>query len=331
MNSFSLEGKEAWGAGTLWGGYVIEALISRSSAFLYRAWDQERGERVALKVLPIDPEVSQEQVDRFKRESLAVQRLEHPHIVPIRSFGQEGAYVFMAMEWIEGISFLEFLEQEPLHPQCLPLFMQILETVAFVHERGILHRDLKPQNILVTGGAEKAYLLDFGLARWRGSDIKETTKEGISMGTPHFMSPEQARGEMKDLDERSDIYSLGAILYQILTGFPPFLGKTPLDILVKVITERPKTPRERNPRIPPKIEMICLKAMSPLKHQRYSSALLFLGELEHYQNTVKKPTEALRSKSQYWLNHPWIFLLFLLFCFFGGICYFFLLQNLHSV
>ncbi|MEK7483140.1 MAG: serine/threonine-protein kinase, partial [Planctomycetota bacterium] len=298
--------------GRILGHYQIIRLVSKSSTALYQAKCQQSGIDVALKVLVFEPETTnQEQLGRFLREAAAIQNLSHPHLVPILEVGQDQNYYFFAMKWLDGLPFSKYIELNPANPNSLKLFLQILEAVEFVHQQGILHRDLKPGNIFVSEEGTHAYLIDFGLARISSKSSAFTT-EGVSLGTPHFMSPEQAQGVMADVDQQSDIYSLGAILYQILTGVPPFLGDSPLEVFVKVLQEIPKTPRRRNSRIPVNLEKICLKAMSRQKSHRYRSVKEFRETLEHYLSQLKAPEYALRQTPISW-SSLLIFTLFLIF------------------
>lgn len=298
--------------GTRLGSYQILRLVAKSSTTLYQARCVNTGKEVALKVLSIDPSTPSEQIERFLREIDAIRKLSHPHLVPLLDSGQDQNHYFFAMQWLEGIPFSKYLELHPAHPNSLTLFLQILKAVEFVHQQGILHRDLKPANIFVSYEGTHAYLTDFGLARISSKSSTLTT-EGVSLGTPHFMSPEQAQGVMSEVDQQSDIYSLGAILYQILTGVPPFLGESPLEVFVKVLQENPKSPRHRNSRVPPELEKICLKAMSRQKGNRYASVQNLRETLEQYLHHLQSPEYALVRPPIQWKSLLWFtFIVFLI-------------------
>jgi len=264
-------------AGQMFRNYEIIGEISRGAmGIVYKARQVNLNRIVALKVLIATDQAREEQIERFYRETQSVARLRHPNIIPIYDMGVEKGVYYFSMEFVEGESLESKIERGKIAPaHAIEIIEQVASAIHHAHERGIIHRDIKPANILIdqTG---RVQVTDFGLAKELG---KSGTRTGITVGTPHYMSAEQARGESSEVDERSDVYSLGAVFYEMLTGRPVFDGQTDLDIVLKVLNEEPVAPRKLNPRIPRDLEQVCLKALQKEKWQRYQSAAEFLCDI----------------------------------------------------
>jgi uncharacterized delta-60 repeat protein len=236
---------------------------------------------VALKVIRGDGFLLEEPVRRFQTEARAAARLQHPGIVQVHDVGSDGPYRFFSMEYVQGKTLSDVCNDGAVSAeQAARYLVSLAEAVNYAHEQGILHRDLKPSNVLVdTMG--RLRIADFGLAKQLEESATETSM-GRVLGTPGYMSPEQARGEPGLIDRRSDVYSLGAILYALLTGRPPFHGRSPIDTLVQVIHDPPCPPHERNPRVDRTLESICLKCLNKDPAARYSSAQALHGDLARF-------------------------------------------------
>ena len=249
--------------------YVIKRKLgSGGMADVYLAEDQELGRRVALKLLD-DRHASDEQfVERFRREAQSAAGLNHPNIVSIFDRGRaEGTY-YIAMEYLDGRTLKELLVRNgptPI-PIAIDYARQILGALAFAHRNGIVHRDIKPHNIVV-GGDGRLKVTDFGIAR---SGASQMTEVGSIVGTAQYLSPEQARGA--PVDPRSDLYSLGVVLYEMLTGTVPFTGDTPVEIAMKHLSQVPKPPSELRPDIPHDLDAVVMRALAKDPDQRYGSA-----------------------------------------------------------
>ncbi|HEU5363754.1 MAG TPA: Stk1 family PASTA domain-containing Ser/Thr kinase [Gaiellaceae bacterium] len=249
--------------------YVIERKLgSGGMADVYLAEDQELGRRVALKLLD-DRHASDEQfVERFRREAQSAAGLNHPSIVSIFDRGYaEGTY-YIAMEYLDGRTLKELLVKNgptPV-PIAIDYARQILGALAFAHRHGIVHRDIKPHNIVV-GSDGRLKVTDFGIAR---SGASQMTEAGSIVGTAQYLSPEQARGA--PVDQRSDLYSLGIVLYEMLTGKVPFTGDTPVEIAMKHLSQVPEPPSELRPNIPHDLDAVVMRALAKDPEQRYSSA-----------------------------------------------------------
>jgi beta-lactam-binding protein with PASTA domain/predicted Ser/Thr protein kinase len=249
--------------------YVIKRKLgSGGMADVYLAEDQELGRRVALKLLD-DRHASDEQfVERFRREAQSAAGLNHPSIVSIFDRGYaEGTY-YIAMEFLDGRTLKELLVKNgptPI-PIALDYARQILGALAFAHRNGIVHRDIKPHNIVV-GGDGRLKVTDFGIAR---SGASQMTEAGSIVGTAQYLSPEQARGA--PVDPRSDLYSLGIVLYEMLTGKVPFTGDTPVEIAMKHLSQVPEPPSKLRKDVPHDLDAVVMRALAKDPEQRYSSA-----------------------------------------------------------
>jgi serine/threonine-protein kinase len=274
---------------TLDGKYRLDALLGEGGmGTVYRATHLLIDRPVAVKVLRprfVGDEAAQQ---RFRREARAAGRLRHPNAVAVTDFGDtpEG-YVYIVMELLEGRTLREMIADEGPLPaaRALPLMGQAAAAVAAAHEAGVIHRDLKPGNIFVVRGEDSrtaVKVLDFGIAKLAAesaeeSDAKNLTQTGVMIGTPRYMSPEQCDGER--LTPASDVYSLGVILYEMLTGAPPFNGPTPLAVALQHSSKPPRPPRELVPAIPEELERVVLHALAKSPAERPADAEEFRREL----------------------------------------------------
>jgi WD40 repeat protein/serine/threonine protein kinase/tetratricopeptide (TPR) repeat protein len=209
---------------------------------------------------------------RFRVEAEVVAQMQHPHIVQIYDFGERNDVAFFSMELMEGGNLTQRLANTPQPARQAAQMMEILaQAVHYAHERGVVHRDLKPANVLLTADGT-AKITDFGLVKLLKQDPDEVETEGTIVGTPNYMAPEQAGGRRREVGPAADVYALGAILYETLTGRPPFKGETPLDTLEQVRTQEPVPPRRLQPKVPRDLETICLKCLQKEPRKRYATA-----------------------------------------------------------
>lgn len=262
------------------GRYRLEGVLGAGGmGVVYRAYDETLQRHVALKVIQAE---SREVAIRFTQEARAQAKVEHEHICKIYEVGEAGGKHFIAMQLIEGKMLHEIVTEISLE-QKVKIMMTIAEAVHEAHKRGLIHRDIKPSNILVEtneAGEWKPYIMDFGLAREVGA--KGMTVTGILVGTPAYMAPEQAEGVTSKLDRRTDVYGLGATLYEVLTGRVPFEGDSAVTILMKLIKDDPKPVREIEPSIPRDLEAIALKSLEKEPQHRYESARAFAEDLGNW-------------------------------------------------
>jgi len=264
------------------GGYeLLDELGRGGMGVVYRARQKTLDRVVALKMILSSHLASAEHVRRFQAEARAAARLRHPNIVPIHDVGQIHGQHYFTMECIEGQSLAARLAGAPLEPhRAADLVRTIARAVEHLHRHGVIHRDLKPSNILIDD-EDQPYLTDFGLAKVFVGDT-EATATGVVAGTPSYMSPEQAGGRHGEIGVGSDVYSLGAVLYEMLTGVPPFKADSLLDTLMLVLGSEPVAPRQVNPAAPMALELICLKCLAKAPAERYASAAELADDLDRY-------------------------------------------------
>lgn len=282
---------------------LLEEIGRGGMGVVYRARQRDLNRIVALKMILSSRLAADEDVKRFYREARAAGSLRHGNIVGIHEVGEIHGQHYFAMDFIAGKSLAAVTKSGPVDPEwaarCLTT---VARAVQFLHDHGIVHRDLKPSNILVDAAGD-AFVTDFGLAKVF-SEQDDRTQTGVILGTAGYMPPEQAAGRTSAISFRSDIYGLGAILYEMLTGRPPFREDNQLNTILQVLESEPTLPNRLNPRIPPELERICLKCLEKDPERRYASAAALADDLDRFLRC--EPIEArpagLVDRARRWLR-----------------------------
>ncbi|MGZ4289287.1 MAG: Stk1 family PASTA domain-containing Ser/Thr kinase [Gaiellaceae bacterium] len=280
------------------GRYRIQRKLGAGGmADVYLAEDQELGRRVAIKILNGRHANDDQFIERFRREAKNAAALNHPNIVSIYDRGEAEDTYYIAMEYLDGRTLKELIVGRGAAPinVAIEYARQILSALRFAHRHGIVHRDIKPHNVLVDGEG-RVKVTDFGIAR---AGTSQMTEAGSIVGTAQYLSPEQARGG--EVDPRSDLYSLGVVLYELLTGKTPFDGETPVEIAMKHLSNTPRPPSKLRPDVPPELDMVVLRALAKNPDDRYQSADEMEADLERVARgarvaaaTVDTATQVLR-------------------------------------
>jgi beta-lactam-binding protein with PASTA domain/predicted Ser/Thr protein kinase len=263
---------------------VVARIGSGGMADVYCAEDLQLGRNVALKVLHSRFAEDAEFRERFRREARSAAGLQHQNVVSIYDRGEWDGNYYIAMEYLEGRTLKEIVQREgPLAPErAMDLTVQVLRATRFAHRRGIIHRDIKPHNVIVDE-EDRAKVTDFGIARAAGAS--DMTQTGSIMGTAQYLSPEQAQGHA--VSEPSDLYSVGIMLYELLTGRVPFDGESAVTIALKHVNERPVPPSMINPAVPPELEGVVLRALEKDERYRFPDADSFIAALEHARAALR--------------------------------------------
>jgi tetratricopeptide (TPR) repeat protein len=265
------------------GRYRLDAPLGTGSfGTVWRAWDADLGRAVAVKLPRAGRFADSADEERFLREARSAARLRHPGIVAVHDVGRERDTVYLVSELVQGLSLEEWLtEARPGFAQAADLLARVAEALHHAHRHGVVHRDVKPSNIMLEVGDLSPRIMDFGLARWEAGEAP-LTQEGQLLGTPAYMSPEQVL-DPRAVDGRTDVYSLGVILYELLTGTLPFDGLTRM-LLHQVLTEEPRAPRRLNDRIPRDLETIALTCLAKDPDRRYPSAQALADDLRRFRS-----------------------------------------------
>jgi tRNA A-37 threonylcarbamoyl transferase component Bud32/ABC-type phosphate/phosphonate transport system substrate-binding protein len=278
---------------------LLEEIGRGGMGVVYRARQQRLDRLVAVKLLLCGPHTRTELARRFRAEALAAGALHHPNIVAIHEVGEHEGRPFYAMELVEGHNLMERARNNPLPPALAADYVQtIARAVQYAHECGIIHRDLKPSNVLIDA-RDKPRLTDFGLAKRLGQD-SEITQSGQVLGSPGFMAPEQAAGNRAAVGPWSDVYGLGAILFYLLTGRPPFQGKSMAETLQQVANSDPVSPQQLNPEVPRDLATICLKCLAKEPARRYRTAEELAEDLAAFRRD-----EPIRARPASWQERAW--------------------------
>jgi serine/threonine-protein kinase len=291
-------------------GYEILGELGQGGmGVVYQARQTALNRLVALKMVLAGAHATAQHLARFHAEALAIARLQHPNIVQIYEVGEHHGLPYFSLEFVDGGPLDKKIDREPQPPRDAARLAEILaRAMHFAHQRGILHRDLKPGNVLLTAdGTPK--ITDFGLAKAVEDEDSSQTRSGTLLGTPSYMSPEQARGQVHAIGPSADLYSLGAVLYELLTGRPPFQGATLMDTLDQVRTREPVPPTELQPKVPTDLETICLKCLQKEPGKRYANAEALADDLGRFlrgEPIHARPVGPVERLWRWSRRNPWV-------------------------
>ena len=271
------------------GRYLVVSELGRGAmGVVYRGRDEVLDRAVAIKTIHMSfgAEDHEGYLARFRQEARALGVLNHPSIISVYDYGNEGDVAYMAMELLEGRELRHVMDESRMAcALAVDIATQVAEGLAFAHARGVVHRDIKPGNIMVLEGS-RAKIMDFGIARVRASDVK--TQTGVMLGSPKYMSPEQVLGQ--PADHRSDIFSLGVVLYEMLAGAPPFAGADIPQLMYQVCNARPTPPSHLNPAVPEVLDLVVARALEKTPEARYQDAGQLAADLRAWAELA--PREA---------------------------------------
>jgi serine/threonine-protein kinase len=284
-------------AGEQLDGFQLESVVAHSGmATIFRAREMRTGQQVAIKVPHLEVESDPAFFERFQREEKIGQTLEYPGIVKV--LRTEKSSVYIVMDWAEGKLLRELLREQTKFPaeRGVHIALRICDALDYIHSHGVVHRDLKPENIMVDA-EDNIKLLDFGIAAKAGARRLTFGKLSPTLGTPDYISPEQVRGKRGDC--RSDVYALGVMLYEMLTGQVPFEGDNPLVVMNARLRHDPQSPRKIDPEISLSLESILFRALARDPEERYASALDFALALRHPEQVATSGPERLRTRKSW--------------------------------
>ena len=290
------------------GDYELRGEIARGGmGVVYRARQVSLKRVVALKMILAGRLANEAEVQRFRAEAEAAANLQHPNIVAIHEIGVHEGQQYFSMDYVEGPNLAAVIQGKPLAiRRAAELAKAMAEAIHYAHQRGVLHRDLKPQNVLVDERGQPR-ITDFGLAKQKANE-SGLTQTGAVMGTPSYMPPEQAVGRQDLIGPHSDVYSLGAVLYEMLTGRPPFKAENPVATLRQVVDAPPVRPTKLNGEVPVDIETICLKCLEKEGQGRYATARALAEDLDRFlrqEPILARPISATRRVAHWLRGHPW--------------------------
>ncbi|HEX4797616.1 MAG TPA: protein kinase [Humisphaera sp.] len=288
-------------------GYRVESILGRGGVgVVYKAYHLKLNRTVAMKMLLSGAYASSAELARFTREARAIASIDCPQIVQVHDIGEFDGRAFFTMEFVPGGSLAQKLAGIPQPPaQAAALVATVADAIGRAHKLGILHRDLKPANILLTSEGQPK-ICDFGLASSSSADMA-LTLSGVRLGTPSYMAPEQAHGKLREMGPAVDVYSLGAILYEMLTGRPPFRGESAAETERQLLTQEPVAPSRLCPKVPRDLETICLKCLHKDPKRRYDTGLTLSEDLVRFQHgepIVARPIGAVERSIKFLRRHP---------------------------
>jgi tRNA A-37 threonylcarbamoyl transferase component Bud32 len=287
---------------------LLEEIARGGMGVVWKARQKSLNRTVAVKMILGGQLATEADVKRFHTEAEAAANLKHPNIVAIHEIGEHEGRHYFSMDLIEGKNLAQVIGNAPMPAQQAAALMKTLaEAVHYAHQRGTLHRDLKPQNVLMDAEG-RPHITDFGLAK-QMTGQSDLTQSGTVMGSPSYMPPEQATGKLAEIGPASDVYSLGAMLYQMLTGKVPFVGATPVETLRQVLEKEVTAPSKVNDKVPSDLETICLKCLEKKPERRYASARALAEELDRFLNhepILARPASTARKVVSWCRQRPWV-------------------------